>query len=71
MQQQDVDRDGRASLKQQVPNEMPNISGYFIYLRKSEILRDMQLNLLTIFLHGHMYSLLLGIFKIVYFSFYV
>lgn len=70
MQQQDVGQGGRASLKLQVSAEMPNISVYFIHLCKSDILRDMQLNLFMIFLYGHMYSLLLGIIKIVYFSFY-
>lgn len=68
MQQQDVGQDGRASLKLQVSKEMPTISVYFVHTSKSEILRDMQLNLFTIFLHGHLYSLLLGIIKIVHLS---
>lgn len=70
MQQQDVGQDGRASLKLQISDEMPIVSVYFIHTCKSEILRDMQLNLFTILLNGHMYSLLLGIIKIVYLSFY-
>lgn len=70
MQQQDVRQNGRASPKLQVSNEMPTMSVYFIPSCKSEILRDMQFNLFTILLHGHMYSLLLGIIKIVHLSFY-
>lgn len=70
MQQEDVGQNGRASLKLQVSNEMPAMSVYIIPSCKSEILGDRQLNLFTILLHGHMYSLLLGIIKIVYLSFY-
>lgn len=70
MQQQDVGQDVRASLKLQISNEMPIISVYFIQTCKSEILRDMQLNLFTTLLNDHMYSLLQGNIKIVYLSFY-
>lgn len=64
MQQQDVGQGCRASLKLQVSKEMPTISVYFIHICKSEVLRDMHLNLFTIFLHDRMYSLLLGIIEI-------